>query len=248
MIKGEWAGLLTIATSTEVQNKGGGVLRLRNCQAIIDLIKAKRHRWLPYSAAVLHKVGRVKVTQEGGACLGCHWQCTLALARTNTNTHTDKHSHMFAAKVKGCRTTKAAAALVAQAAFHIPRILVSSLWRYVHQLEQLNYRTIKINQSICKISVTKNITMKTFPKHFSHKFVFIFDLQFLNLSRPIKSEPEWMNEWVSIVSQLDKCWPPIVFCIFAFLFICNQVSFKFSLHDFHEITMGNTERKYAYSL
>lgn len=60
---GRW---LTITTSTEVQNKGGGVLRLRNCQAIIDLIKAKRHRWLPYSAAVLHKVGRVKVTQEVG--------------------------------------------------------------------------------------------------------------------------------------------------------------------------------------
>lgn len=164
MIKGEWAGLLTIATTTEVQNKGGGVLRLRNCQAIIDLIKAKRHRLLPYSAAVLHKVGRVKVTQEVGGrrCLpGLPLAMHFGIGKDkHTHTLTEKHSHMFAAKVKGCSTTKAAAALVAQAALHIPRLLLYSLWRYLHQLEQLNYRTIKINQSICKISVPKNNTMK----------------------------------------------------------------------------------------
>lgn len=78
---------------------------------------------------MLHKVGRVKVTQEVGGrrCLpGLPLAMHFGIGK-DKHTLTEKHSHMFAAKVKGCSTTKAAAALVAQAALHIPRLLLSSL-------------------------------------------------------------------------------------------------------------------------
>lgn len=125
VMKGEWQQAYNSYLNSGAKQRGGGVPRLRNCQAIIDLIKAKRHRWLPYSAAVLHKVGRVKVTQEVGGRRCLPWQCTLALTRTNTNTLTEYiQSHMLAAKVKGCsKTQKGAAALVAQTALDIPRLL-----------------------------------------------------------------------------------------------------------------------------
>lgn len=66
-------------------------------KAIIDLIKAKRHRC---SAVlfVLHKVGRVKVTQEVGGA----WLPLAMHFGIGKDKHT--HTHMLAAKVKGCST------------------------------------------------------------------------------------------------------------------------------------------------
>lgn len=104
-------------------------------KAIIDLIKAKRHRC---SAVlfVLHKVGRVKVTQEVGGA----WLPLAMHFGIGKDKHTHTHARREGERLQHTHTQRGTALVAKLRASHSQTNMLALLWsmpRNPNQLENL---------------------------------------------------------------------------------------------------------------